>query len=176
MSSPFRDWKYHLFESPCFCRAEICLAKPLASSPSIRRKVWNRCRQRRKGESPNQKGRSIKQGKVSLRGRCSLKCILRVPSTFSLCWECPAPKGLRNELPVHEEPGPRTPWQLKLKLAVPWTSLSCGQQESATMCIHANYVPVSIIIEITVAITVCYILGNACTVSWTLSRIPWAGH
>lgn len=55
MSSPFWAWKYQLSESPCLCSAEIYLAKPLASSLSIKRKVWNR-RCQIGGENPETTG------------------------------------------------------------------------------------------------------------------------
>lgn len=34
-----------------------------------------------------------------------------------------AQNGLRNDLLVHDEQGPRIPWKLELKLVVLWTSL-----------------------------------------------------
>ena len=49
-------------------------------------------------------------------------------------------KGLNNDLPMHDEPGPRLPQQLELKSVVLWTSLGVFNDLLLYICteLHAG--------------------------------------
>lgn len=171
-SSAFHDWKCQSFESPCLCRAETHLPQLLASSLSVRRKVWNKHYQRRRGETQEQRGRSSQEEKDNPWRRMFFDQHLLTPSTFSLWgqrlssewtgeWHASAWwTRTQNSLAVRAE------------ISCPVDIFGCFQQ-SAGVCIHTCWLSV-IINTIMTAISGCCELGNTCIISQILTLTLWA--
>lgn len=95
----------------------------LASSLSVRRKVWNKHYQRRRGETQEQRGRSGQEEKDNPWRRMFFEQhFSRHPPSLS-GGSVSALNEPGNDTPVRDEPGPRILWQPELKLVVLWTSL-----------------------------------------------------
>lgn len=165
-----------LFESPCLCGAETHLPQRPASSPSVRRKVWNRHCQG-SGQNPESRGAEVVSKKrTPYEGGCPLKSTLHTPSSFSLCWHCLSS--------AWTEERPASVWQTRTQnssaaraqISCPVHIFGCFQQ-SAAMCTRIITGWLSIIIKIIMAsIIVCYLLGNACIISRILTICLWARH
>lgn len=87
-----------------------------------------------------------------------------IPSCFSLCWQCLSSNGLRNDQPVHDEPGPRIPWQLELKSDVFWISL--GVFNHLLLCVYTITCWLTVIIKIIMTAIIGYELGRTCILSF----------
>lgn len=100
-----------------------------------------------RGEKPSssreQRGRSGQEERTNYEGECSLKSI-RTHHPASLCTgSASALNGPKNDLPVHNEPGPRIPWQLELKLVALWTSLGIVNKMLPCVYTHDNMLVVN---------------------------------
>lgn len=69
---------------------------------------------------------------------------IRTHHPASLCsGSASALNGPKNDLPVHNEPGPRIPWQLELKLVALWTSLGIVNKMLPCVYTHDNMLVVN---------------------------------
>ena len=71
-----------------------------------------------KWTNPNKNQKRVGRGRIGPESKtlASLWLLMSAGETSAL-------KGLNNDLPMHDEPGPRLPQQLELKSVVLWTSL-----------------------------------------------------
>lgn len=150
------------------------LPQLLASSLSVRRKVWNKHYQRRRGETQEQRGRSGQEEKDNPWRRMFFEQHLLTPSTFSLWGQCLSSEWTGEWHASAWWTRTQNSLAARAEISCPVDIFGCFQQ-SAGVCIHTCWLSV-IINTIMTAINGCCELGNTCIISQILTITLWAMH
>lgn len=89
------------------------------------------------GEKPkSREAEAVRKKRTTHEGECSLTSTCSCHPASLSGGSVSALNELGNDMPVHDEPGPRILWQPELKLVVLWTSL--GVFNNLVVCVYTR--------------------------------------